>query len=263
MKRLPYLIGISALIKGTIFPLATAETVVGSDPADGVHLDDALVSPRHCSFRNSSGQIQLVDLESLNGTFVNGAPTREKTLENGDTIRIGSSEFRFVSLEIPDNAFMGRVDSPDFGDTIDGSALADTLDDVLPPPLPQLKKKVDSPARRYVLHLEDGRLEYNTEVFVGYLLRWLPEEGRRLVEQEFLSNDEAYELLLALEGELRYDYALGELPQPSRRSFEHTFMTTPDEEQRLKVAKALMKRVADLTRQTPHREDTDKGPTKG
>jgi len=49
------------------------------------------VSRRHCSILNSSGQIRLVDLESLNGTFVNGAPTREKTLEHGDRIKIGAS----------------------------------------------------------------------------------------------------------------------------------------------------------------------------
>jgi len=75
----PRLVAITGPIKGTTIPLEVPETVVGRDPSNGVPINDPLVSRRHCSILNSSGQIRLVDLESLNGTFVNGTPTREKT----------------------------------------------------------------------------------------------------------------------------------------------------------------------------------------
>jgi Nif-specific regulatory protein len=93
---MPRLVAITGPIKGTTIPLDVAETVVGRDPANAVPINDPLVSRRHCSVLNSSGQIRLVDLESLNGTFVNGAPTREKTLEHGDRIKIGASQFVFL-----------------------------------------------------------------------------------------------------------------------------------------------------------------------
>ena len=92
----PRLVAITGPIKGTTIPLEVPETVVGRDPSNGVPINDPLVSRRHCSILNSSGQIRLVDLESLNGTFVNGAPTREKTLEHGDRIKIGASQFIFL-----------------------------------------------------------------------------------------------------------------------------------------------------------------------
>jgi Nif-specific regulatory protein len=93
---MPRLVAQTGPIKGTTIPLDVAETVVGRDPANAVPINDPLVSRRHCSILNSSGEIRLVDLESLNGTFVNGAPTREKTLEHGDRIKIGASQFIFL-----------------------------------------------------------------------------------------------------------------------------------------------------------------------
>jgi Nif-specific regulatory protein len=95
----PRLVAITGPLKGTTIALESPETVVGREPSNAVPINDPLVSRRHCSILNSSGQIRLVDLESLNGTFVNGAPTREKTLEHGDRIKIGASQFIFLIRE--------------------------------------------------------------------------------------------------------------------------------------------------------------------
>src|SRR5262245_23473126 len=90
------LIAIAGPLKGTTIPLTDAETIIGRDPANTVAINDPLVSRRHCSIRHSGTQIQLSDLESLNGTFVNGVPAREKTLEHNDRIRVGGSKFVFL-----------------------------------------------------------------------------------------------------------------------------------------------------------------------
>src|SRR5262245_568304 len=90
------LIAIVGPLKGTTIPLTDAETIIGRDPANTVAVNDPLVSRRHCSIRHCGTQIQLSDLESLNGTFVNGVPAREKPLEHGDRIRVGGSQFVFM-----------------------------------------------------------------------------------------------------------------------------------------------------------------------
>jgi len=90
------LIAIAGPLKGTTIPLTDAETIIGRDPANAVSVNDPLVSRRHCSIRHCGTQIQLSDLESLNGTFVNGVPAREKPLEHNDRIRVGSSQFIFL-----------------------------------------------------------------------------------------------------------------------------------------------------------------------
>ena len=92
----PRLVAVTGPIKGTTIPLDVADTVIGRDPGNAVSVNDPLVSRRHCSIMNNGGRIRLLDLESLNGTFVNGAPTRERMLEHGDRIKIGASQFVFL-----------------------------------------------------------------------------------------------------------------------------------------------------------------------
>jgi pSer/pThr/pTyr-binding forkhead associated (FHA) protein len=68
--------------------------VLGRDPANQVAVADAAVSLKHCSLSEvSSGVFEIADLDSHNGTFVNETRVNRKTVQHGDRIRIGSSEF--------------------------------------------------------------------------------------------------------------------------------------------------------------------------
>jgi transcriptional regulator with GAF, ATPase, and Fis domain len=61
-------------------------------------LDDPAVSRRHCSVSEvSAGIFEVADLDSGSGTFVNGTRITRKTIQHGDRIRIGSSEFVFLT----------------------------------------------------------------------------------------------------------------------------------------------------------------------
>jgi len=95
----PRIIAIAGPLKGATIPLSGAETIIGRDPANPVAINDPLVSRRHCVIRNRGGAIEVSDLESLNGTFVNGVPTRAKALEHGDRIKVGASQFVFLTHE--------------------------------------------------------------------------------------------------------------------------------------------------------------------
>src|SRR5262245_22217678 len=95
----PKLVAIAGPLKGSSFPIVGGELVIGRDPQNNIAVNDPLVSRRHCSIRNRGAEIQVADLESLNGTFVNGIPTREKTLEHGDRIKVGDSQFVFLLHE--------------------------------------------------------------------------------------------------------------------------------------------------------------------
>ena len=46
-----------------------------------------------------TGEFQIRDLESHNGTFVNGVPVKERFLNHGDTLQIGTSLFLFLLCE--------------------------------------------------------------------------------------------------------------------------------------------------------------------
>ena len=51
------------------------------------------VSRRHCRFFFSEGVWQVLDLNSLNGVFLNGEPIRQATVRQGDLLRIGGFTF--------------------------------------------------------------------------------------------------------------------------------------------------------------------------
>lgn len=65
------------------------------EPAD-LPLRDAAVSREHAQFESHGDDWILTDLDSANGTFVNGRRIRRRTLKPGDTVRFGTSvEFRY------------------------------------------------------------------------------------------------------------------------------------------------------------------------
>jgi pSer/pThr/pTyr-binding forkhead associated (FHA) protein len=57
------------------------------------------VSRRHAEFRRESDEFHVVDVGSLNGTYVNREPVDSAVLANGDEVQIG--KFRLVFLTGP------------------------------------------------------------------------------------------------------------------------------------------------------------------
>jgi len=84
---------------GSRFPLHQAVTSAGRDPGSDIFLDDVTVSRRHAEFRLETSEFQVVDVGSLNGTYVNREPVDSAVLANGDEVQIG--KFRLVFLTGP------------------------------------------------------------------------------------------------------------------------------------------------------------------
>ncbi|MHB8895759.1 MAG: FHA domain-containing protein [Candidatus Geothermincolia bacterium] len=79
---------------GTRFVLTKPVTTAGRHPESDVFLDDITVSRRHAEIRNDSGAFRIVDMGSLNGTYVNKLRVEEADLSSGDEIQIG--KFRLI-----------------------------------------------------------------------------------------------------------------------------------------------------------------------
>ena len=98
----PRLIAISGSLKGTIFPLADGDISLGRDGANSICLNELSVSRRHCLIKrganpeSESGDFTITDLDSFNGTFVNGIPVKEKELAHGDQIALGDVILLFL-----------------------------------------------------------------------------------------------------------------------------------------------------------------------
>lgn len=84
---------------------------------------------------------------------------------------------------------------------------------------------------------------------VDYLLGNLSDDERRGVEEQCLTDDAAYETLLAVENELMYDYAAGSLGAGERRQFEQRLLTSAEQRDRVERARVVVKRLSSVDAQ--------------
>jgi FHA domain/FhaA, N-terminal domain len=81
--------------------LESGRLVMGRLPACEISLNDANASRQHAELVKREDGWWLVDLDSTNGTFVNGSMVKERRLAPGDRIQIGSSKLEFVTEPVP------------------------------------------------------------------------------------------------------------------------------------------------------------------
>jgi pSer/pThr/pTyr-binding forkhead associated (FHA) protein len=79
---------------GSRFLLDAEVVTVGRHPDSEIFLDDITVSRRHAEFRRSADGFDVVDVGSLNGTYVNRERVDHATLVGGDEVQIG--KYRLV-----------------------------------------------------------------------------------------------------------------------------------------------------------------------
>lgn len=72
-------------------------TVAGRHPDCDIFLDDVTVSRRHAEFRRTSGGFDVVDLGSLNGTYVAGHIVERAALVDGVEVMVGKFRLTFFS----------------------------------------------------------------------------------------------------------------------------------------------------------------------
>src|SRR5690349_24952662 len=92
----PRLVAISGPLKGAAFTFGPEGVSLGRDPSNRICLPDSAVSRCHCSVKVESEKFTIIDLDSSNGTAVNGVPIKQRELQAGDEIRIGNSLFLFL-----------------------------------------------------------------------------------------------------------------------------------------------------------------------
>lgn len=84
-------------LKGRTVPI-TGTVSIGRSPENSLQLDDLQVSRRHAAVENTARGTILRDLGSGNGTFVGTRRVLEYKLADGDVIRIGGQELRYVGV---------------------------------------------------------------------------------------------------------------------------------------------------------------------
>lgn len=104
--------------------------VIGRETAATLCLADASVSRRHSQIEKENDEFVILDLESLNGTFINDVPIKRRILQHGDRVRIGDSQFLFLLQESDTGAAPTSVHFDD-SHGVSGSTLQIKFNDAL------------------------------------------------------------------------------------------------------------------------------------
>src|SRR5207247_1239608 len=106
------LIALAGPMNGEIVPLSDGGLTLGRDAANSLQISDLSLSRNHCAFRVHDDQVTVADLESTNGTFVNGVPVKTRVLEHGDQLKIGESTFLFMQRDALAPVLTSASDTP-------------------------------------------------------------------------------------------------------------------------------------------------------
>lgn len=84
--------------------LTKDRTSLGRRPYNDIVIDNLAVSGEHAVLQMSGNEVYLEDLNSTNGTYVNGKAVKKQLLQNSDTVEIGKYKIKYVN-EAPGAGF--------------------------------------------------------------------------------------------------------------------------------------------------------------
>ena len=101
-----YLIAEEGLTKGMVFPLESRLTI-GRGEENDIRLNHSTVSRQHTSVYLEDGQPYVQDMESRNGTYLNGERVEKAALSSGDIVWVGDVALRFLQENDQDGIDVG------------------------------------------------------------------------------------------------------------------------------------------------------------
>ncbi len=81
------------------FPLDKERIVIGRKPDNDIQVDNLAVSGQHAAIITILNDSFLEDLDSTNGTYVNGKLIKKHALKHGDVVTIGKHELKYLNDE--------------------------------------------------------------------------------------------------------------------------------------------------------------------
>jgi pSer/pThr/pTyr-binding forkhead associated (FHA) protein len=111
--------------------LTKDRTTLGRRPYNDIVIDNLAVSGEHAVLQMTGNEVYLEDLNSTNGTYINGKAVKKQLLANNDTVEIGKYKIKFIN----------EVQGPTFEKTMilkPGT--------VMPPPQPKAPAPAGAPA---------------------------------------------------------------------------------------------------------------------
>lgn len=109
--------------RGTLFPIRSGEIILGRSSYASIVVNNPLTSREHAVVRSAGGRLEVADLGSKNGTYVNGTRIQGAVpIDVGDVIKIGTDvlEVARISAQDPQQLRMATEPGRAPGQDLDG-----------------------------------------------------------------------------------------------------------------------------------------------
>jgi len=108
-NKQPQLIGLSGTYKDNEYLLNKEEFIIGRASICDLMMKESTISAKHAKITRTNDEFEIIDLDSTNGTFVNGIKVDKKRLRTADKIKLDVFEFTFFN---PQDAVRTILSSP-------------------------------------------------------------------------------------------------------------------------------------------------------
>jgi Nif-specific regulatory protein len=155
---------ISGPLKGERYQLSGERITIGRVSSNDIVLKDSSVSREHCLIKKLDNRFIISDLNSLNGTFVNGKKAENTILKHGDKIHLGDFTFRFQTKEFVERSDEILFDKTEF--RLPGSSVQLKIEEVFGAmardltALLRISDKINT-----IRHIEDLQSELLRQIF--------------------------------------------------------------------------------------------------
>ena len=95
-------------IKGRSFKLGT-QTIIGREPDCNICIPSDQLSRKHVQLIVTGGKVMLQDLNSTNGTLVNGKKVEHRIIDEGDDVRVGRITFKLIAPQLSGSSADNRT----------------------------------------------------------------------------------------------------------------------------------------------------------
>jgi len=92
------------------FPLEKERMTIGRRPSNDIHIDNLAISGQHAAIVTLGNDAFLEDLNSTNGTVVNGKAIKKHLMQHGDVIALGKYQLRYINEAVLQAKLAGSLD---------------------------------------------------------------------------------------------------------------------------------------------------------
>ena len=116
--------------QGARFEIDEQPVSLGRGAGHDIRILDTEISRTHARIHFDGETFVLTDLNSSNGTYVNGAEIRSRKLQSGDRVQMGRTSLLFAFVTDPSQAKAGAIDNVQFSGHDDAAVLPNIVDRV-------------------------------------------------------------------------------------------------------------------------------------